>query len=350
MSVVTIGNMMWEHTVAQMMAEELGASMYIDIVYKQFQGYWKPPNTDTAYQVVKLVLPPELFLDNLPSEHAHRNLCSSKNITWFIRPDDNRRTSAEARARQRKEIRNFTTDAQGDYCMLLMGYFQDKQTNLESSRLMWRGLQDAPLKRIVRPTDMGLYLRCERTYGFPSECITVFVIFRIYNAIMIFVLAPKYLESILNHSSWKQLYVMYNQKDCGAGRYLPTIRWLKHTYGAVLDGGTENPTSMKVPEMTASEFISYMKNQNYGDGKAFTLDEIGTLLEKIKNSGSTKFSDLIATSKWNGVSAEVFDIIHDIAMIMAYNKLIIPRSTFAYWGAYLSNASEVKSVCVLPLS
>lgn len=41
------------------------------------------------------------------------------------------------------------------------------------------------------------------------------------------------------------------------------------------------------------------------------------------------------------MSTKVYDILHDIAMLISYKKLIITKSSFAFWGAFLSNATEV---------
>lgn len=92
---------MWQHTIAQMVAEELDASMYIKTIYGDIPGsaetYWAP-NTVVGGQTVSALLPAELFWNNLPVDHPHRVLCENKNISFYTRSKDTRERNNVASA------------------------------------------------------------------------------------------------------------------------------------------------------------------------------------------------------------------------------------------------------------
>jgi hypothetical protein len=115
---------------------------------------------------------------------------------------------------------------------------------------------------------------------------------------------------------------MYNDVDCHYGKYLAMINSLKSSYGAVADGGN-SATALKAKNENDNDNAS-----GNGNGKAkVSINSTATLTEATR-------------SRWN-VSDLVFDAMHDLAMMAAYNKLLLPDSTFGFWGGFLSNAQEV---------
>jgi hypothetical protein len=120
----------------------------------------------------------------------------------------------------------------------------------------------------------------------------------------------EYLSHILNNTAWKQIYLMYNDNDCRGKRYSQLIDALKYDYGAKSDAGN-----------SASDLRA-------------------SLFNVISSTASNNTLTEITRARWN-VSDIVFDTLHDVSMLMAYKKLVIPKSTFGFWGGFLSNATEV---------
>ena len=76
-------------------------------------------------------------------------------------------------------------------------------------------------------------------------------------------------------------------------------------------------------------------SERSSDSKTFTLSELTSYLHELERQSER--------SRWN-VSDSVFDVLHDMSMLTAYKKLILPMSTFAFWGGFLSDAKEVCSL------
>lgn len=162
------GNMLWQHTVAQMVAEDLDASMYV-FTPKKIPGtneWWIPPNSVEGAAAVSALLPPDLFLNSLPKNHPHKALCLKKNISFFARPKDKRDRAKLASIV--KSVNAFASDRTGDYCMVMLGYFQETPPSISTARGMWHKFLDFPLHRIPDPTDLGFYIRCTPHYPTPS--------------------------------------------------------------------------------------------------------------------------------------------------------------------------------------
>ena len=170
---------MWQHTVAQMIAEELDASMYIHVVNEipTTGEQWYPPNTAEGEAAVRSLLPEELFWDNLSADHPHKLLCKHKNISYLARIKDYKRRSTISGAvkNMKDSIREFVSDDKGEYCMVLLGYFQKFPPDMQSAKAMWKGFLDIPLKRQPTPYDIGLYIRCTSHYPKPSKCPMTFI-------------------------------------------------------------------------------------------------------------------------------------------------------------------------------
>ena len=168
-----VGNMMWQHTVAQMIAEELDASMYVAVTREipTTGEKWFPPNTAEGEEAVRALLPRELFWDNLPSDHPHKRLCLLTNISYLARVKDyKRRMRIPGAVKELKAmIRSYASEIRGDYCMLMLGYFQRIAPSISSAKIMWSGFLDIPLKRIPDSEDIGLYIRCTSHYPKPSK-------------------------------------------------------------------------------------------------------------------------------------------------------------------------------------
>jgi hypothetical protein len=162
---------MWQHTMAQMMAEELDASMYIQVVKEiPITGEkWYPSNTAVAEEAVSALLPKELFWDSLPADHPHRMLCKNNNRTFYDRPKDQRKISTEERNELNIYIQRFMEDTDGDYCMVMMGYFQTVPPDINTAKTMWSGYANFPLSRVPDPLDLGIYIRCTSHYPLPSK-------------------------------------------------------------------------------------------------------------------------------------------------------------------------------------
>lgn len=117
--------------------------------------------------------------------------------------------------------------------------------------------------------------------------------------------ALEYLQEVLNTTSWSRLHVMSDTDHlCQLAKFSSVINFLTKQYGAVLDNGNSSALELR------------------GAGKSTSA-----LTESMR-------------AGWN-VTDYVFDVIHDIAMLATYKKLILPKSSFAFWGGFLSDATEV---------
>lgn len=179
--------------------------------------------------------------------------------------------------------------------MVMLGYFQRTAPSEASAKAMWSALKAIPLKRQLGPADMGVYIRCTSHYPKPSESISQLLMCSLF--LMLIVSDITYISGILDSTEWEHVHVMYNEQDCKPEKYMNVILAINSSYDAILDGGEQD---VDIPEL------------------------------------------------YRSLSPKVFDIVHDIAMLMSYKKLIIMKSSFAFWGAFLSNADEVGCMlCVI---
>jgi hypothetical protein len=163
--------MMFQHTMAQMVAEEMKASMYIQVprVIPETGEYWYPPNTAVGDAAVQSLLPLELIWDKLPDNHPHKELCQRKNITFYDRPKDSRKQSGLVKEQLAANINRMTEDMHNDFCLVMLGYFQSVQPDMDSAKAMWNGYSNFPLNRVPQPLDLGIYLRCTPHYTLFSK-------------------------------------------------------------------------------------------------------------------------------------------------------------------------------------
>ena len=166
-----VGNMMWQHTVAQMIAEELDASMYVAVTREipTTGEKWFPPNTAEGEEAVRALLPRELFWDNLPSDHPHVTTCQQRNITFLDRPIDRRQRNHSDILHMKDTVFKEFDNLRDNTCFIILGYFQEKLPSIDNAKAMWNRLQQFPLQRKPQSLDIGIYLRCTPHYPFPSE-------------------------------------------------------------------------------------------------------------------------------------------------------------------------------------
>ena len=122
----------------------------------------------------------------------------------------------------------------------------------------------------------------------------------------------EYLSEILRVSKWKTIYLLYSRQDCLGKRYQVLINSLQETY----------------PAISASEAIFPSKPSVNND-----FD---------RNSVSLPFSP----REWN-VSDKVYGILHDLSLLISFKKIIVPKSSFGFWGSFLSDAIEVTELLIL---
>ena len=108
------------------------------------------------------------------------------------------------------------------------------------------------------------------------------------------------------------MYILYKQQDCNRlHSFARLIKWLKSAYTEVFDN--------------SSALIAVTPSNEYYDVKS-----------------GEPMTDL--TRRKLNVTDAVFDILHDMAMLTSFNKLILPKSTFGFWGGLIGNAAEVIGV------
>jgi hypothetical protein len=122
---------------------------------------------------VKVLLPNELFWDNLPDNHPHKELCSRSNVSYYNRPVDVRKKTAQDNQDLLKNVHKFAEDKDGDFCLVMLGYFQSVAADIGTSKAMWSGYNNFPLSRTPGPMDLGIYIRCSRHYILSSKFIYI---------------------------------------------------------------------------------------------------------------------------------------------------------------------------------
>lgn len=174
---------------------------------------------------------------------------------------------------------------------------------------------------------------------------------------------------------------MYNQPDCRGKRYTDLIHALETNFGAKSDvstmdqGANTNPVEERALDLSAKDFLQRMsaisnthsaallnnfsisssasrddkcvhgKNLNSTVSEIFckyTVDDLSAYLTVFQNQmRPPRALTKSARTRWK-ISDKTFDAMHDVSTIAAYNKLIIPKSSFGFWGGFLSSATEVR--------
>lgn len=158
---------------------------------------------------------------------------------------------------------------------------------------------------------------------------------------MLCIVARGFLGSVLNGTGYGQLYVMHNDEgSCKLPKYASIVVWTKKEYRAVVDSSNAGlkPTRSG-RNISAAEFLS--KLESHSDraatlSRSFTLTDLTSYLHDFERQ-KIPYNERL---NWN-ISDNVFDVLHDISMIAAFKKLILPQSSFAFWGGFLSDAKEV---------
>ena len=153
-----LGNQLWEHTVAFMIAESLKARLYIAIIPDTLSPDGAtPPNTFTGMNAMERLLPPQFLYDKLPLNSSIRQLCDQENFFISDRPRDWRNGSYSSRFKS--SLYDLIVDP-NPRCLKMLGYFQNLPLCADDAVRLWtpRIINDFPVKPGLN--DVSIYLRC----------------------------------------------------------------------------------------------------------------------------------------------------------------------------------------------
>lgn len=157
--------MLWQHTVAFMVAESLKARLFISMIPENlcFDGVY-PPHTWEGQNAMNLLLPDEFEYHLLPQNSTFRKLCDAEDYVVLDRPRDWRNHTYGGIFKQR--LVDLVKDKK-PRCLKMLGYFQNLPLCKDDSMRLWtpRMLNQSTMK--PGPNDISIYLRClPRHYHF----------------------------------------------------------------------------------------------------------------------------------------------------------------------------------------
>ena len=129
------GNMLWQHTVAFMMAESLKAKLYIAMIPENlcFDGVY-PPHTWEGQNAMNKLLPDEFEYNLLPLNSSVRKLCDSEEFVVKDRPRDWRNHTYGSLFK--KSLIDIVQDKK-PRCLKMLGYFQNLPLCKDDSVHLW---------------------------------------------------------------------------------------------------------------------------------------------------------------------------------------------------------------------
>lgn len=160
------GNQLYQHTLAFLLAEALGAQLYLDRVPPALCSKGTPPNTGEGSSAIDLLVPDAFKYYQLPADSPARTLCDAESFYLSDRPEDVKHNASYRDAAARNTIALLTDPA--PRCIKLLGFFISLPLCREMASSLWR----APVMRWSRsnpfaPGDVAVYLRClPRHYHF----------------------------------------------------------------------------------------------------------------------------------------------------------------------------------------
>lgn len=262
-----LGNQLWEHTIAFMVAESMGAKLFIapvpvtlcpDHLYGKAPPCF-PPHTLEGMAGMSRLLPDYFEYELLSPNSTEYRLCEAESFFLADRPRDWRNEGY--RASFLSNIVALLSDP-NPRCLKMLGYFQDLPLCADDARRLWTPRMISNYTYSSRPSkdDMSIYLRCIRHYHFNDLF---------------------YYENILNHTDFKRVWLFLAPECARFGPAQPILRMLRSRFNA---------------------------------------------------------------TRWGHLPVGADDtavLLHDLSGLVLSSKLILPTSSWAFWGGLLSNASEV---------
>lgn len=213
------GNQLWQHTVAFMVAEQLKARLYIDMIPHSlcFDGY-TPPNTHSGISAMNRLLPDAFQYQLLSPNSTARTLCDSERFFISDRPRDWRDKNYSSNFKI--NMLNLISDP-NPRCIRMIGYFQNLPMCAEDARALWTSRMFANFTVLPGPNDISIYLRCQpRHYHFNGR---------------------HYYETILNNTRYDRIW-LFQAPECPTkldenpakdGQVASVVRLLTETYSAI---------------------------------------------------------------------------------------------------------------------
>ena len=264
------GNMLWQHTVAFMVAESLKAKLYIAMIPEKlcFDGAY-PPHTWEGQNAMNYLLPDEFEYHLLPENSTVRKLCEPEDFVVKDRPRDWRNGTYTKMIRQ--ELHNIINDKK-PRCIKMLGYFQNLPLCKDDSIRLWTTRMLAHSNMSPGPNDVSVYLRClPRHYHFSGR---------------------EYYQTILDNIKFEKVW-LFTAPEC--------------------------PTKLG-PDPSKDNIVQQVVRLLYDKYNA----------SRWPSLGGGRSED--ATTK---------QLLHDLSGLVQSKKLILPVSSWAFWGGFLSNASEI---------
>ena len=262
------GNQLWQHTAAFMVAESLGARLYIDMIPEHLRPDGQvPPNSWAGFDTTKRLLPPKYIFENLPPDSYERQLCEQEEFVVFDRPRDWR--NKDYGASFKSKLVALLTDPK-PRCIKFLGYFQNMPLCYQDAKALWNPPLLANFTQGPGPNDVAVYLRCVPRHYF-------------FNNV-------EWYEAILDRLTFDRLW-LFQAPECPRqlsknpqedGPVAQVIRYLREKH---------NATAWPEPEGKD------LDNETY--------------------------------------------LLHDLAGLARAKRMILPVSSWAYWGGVLSNATEI---------
>eukprot|EP01041_Mallomonas_annulata_P010264 gene10264-21417_t len=229
-----LGNQLWEHTVAFMIAESLGARLLIapvpsnlcpDHLYGNSLECF-PPHTLEGMSAMKKLLPDNFEYELLSNNSIEHKLCEAENFFIADRSRDWR--DANYKKHFLANIVDILTDTK-PHCLKILGYFQDLPLCADDAQRLWTPRMISNYTEENRPgkDDISIYLRCIRHYHFND----VF-----------------FYESILNHTTFKRVW-LFQAPECNGFRpAIPVLNLLRNRFNATSRGHWERNEGL-IPKM-----------------------------------------------------------------------------------------------------
>ncbi len=290
-----MGNQLWQHTFAFMVAESFGARLLITPITSDLApNGFTPPNTWEGVHAIRHILPDEFNYEKLPSNHSIRKMCEEEKFVISDRKIDH--NSVQYKDTVKKKFLDIWWSKE-PRCLKSVGYFQSYFHGIcrDDVRQLWTGRLHNEFPLHPAKDEVGIYLRCElKHYHFNGKEYFKTILDRMtFTKVWLF-LAPACMGSV----KW-----VHNISDVRFWRFHVVINFLQTNYNATM-----------WPTYWLNTDRGYVTKDN-GNGTV-SVEKINILDSKLS-------------------------VLSDLSALTQCDKLIIPHSSWGFWGGFLSNASEI---------
>ncbi len=282
-----MGNQLWQHTFAFLIAERWGAKVLIAPLPEDMAAdNFIPGNTWVGIDAIRSILPEEYDYNKLSSNHSIKKMCDDESF-WI---SDRKRAVNINTATYKERFKDYFFKMWWDTnprCMKLVGFFQNFPLCRKNVRSLWTKRLHQEFPHHPAKGEVAIYLRCEIHHY-------------LFNGV-------EYYKTILDRTEYSKVWLFLAPQCVESAVWVPGVtdqrKWRFHVV-----------INMLMTDYNATLWPTFWvdANQTYNKVRLMT-----------------------------SLNESVVSVLADLSALSQADKLIIPHSSWGFWGGFLSTASEI---------